>query len=100
MRVLELVHSLLPFLLRWKEGGFEFKCAELDAFEINEYLLPHLAQTNREQRETLEISSTIRNADFIVAASDWLSGNFLADPLPTYTHAILNPPYKKNSQQF
>jgi len=72
------------FLLRWKEGGFDFKCAELDAFEIDEYLLPHLAQTIAEQRETLEISSTIRNADFIVAASDWLSGNFLADPLPTF----------------
>lgn len=37
----------------------------------------------------------IRGDDFIHAAVDALSGGLFAKPLPRYSHAILNPPYKK-----
>lgn len=37
----------------------------------------------------------IHGDDFIHAAVDALSGGLFAKPLPRYSHAILNPPYKK-----
>lgn len=40
-------------------------------------------------------SVNIRSVDFVDVAADWLSGSFLASELPEYTHAILNPLYKK-----
>ncbi|CAK0759679.1 Type II methyltransferase M.BsuBI [Gammaproteobacteria bacterium] len=83
------------FLERWNSGGFCFQRVELDAFEIDDYLLPCLYQTLAKYGNNAAFISTIRKADFIHAASDWLSGNLFAEPLPKYTHAILNPPYKK-----
>lgn len=37
--------------------------------------------------------------DFILAAVDSLAGGLFAERLPRYTHAILNPPYKKIGSQ-
>ena len=83
------------FLQRWADGGFDFKHVQLDAFEIDESLLPHLAQTLEAYSNSQKVDSTIRSSDFVISAADWISGNFFAEPLPSYTHAILNPPYKK-----
>jgi len=85
------------FLDRWVSGGLNFRRIELHAFEIDKALLPYL-------NETLEryayahcrgFVPVIRDVDFIHAAADSLSGSLFAEALPGYTHAILNPPYKK-----
>ncbi|MBX3000041.1 MAG: Eco57I restriction-modification methylase domain-containing protein [Caldilineaceae bacterium] len=83
------------FLERWSAGGFQFQRVELDAFEIDDSLHPHLAQTLEMYRNHPNFVATIRCVDFIHAAVEWLSGSLFAEPLPTYTHALLNPPYKK-----
>jgi len=83
------------FLERWVSGGFDFKRVELDAFEIDETLLPYLTQTLEKYERQTDVELTIRNNDFIEAAVDSLRGNLFVKALPRYTHAILNPPYKK-----
>ena len=55
----------------------------------------YLNQTLEKYRHNPRFISTIRKVDFIHAAVDWLSGSFFAEELEKYTHAILNPPYKK-----
>ena len=83
------------FLERWNSGGFCFQSVELDAFEIDEYLLTCLSQTLSKYSNNAAFVPVIRKADFIHTASDWLSCSLFAEPLRKYTHAILNPPYKK-----
>jgi adenine-specific DNA-methyltransferase len=83
------------FLERWAVGGFDFQCVEIDAFEIDDHLHPYLLQTLEKYRESLNVVPNIRGDDFIQAAVDSLCGSLFAETLPRYTHAILNPPYKK-----
>ncbi len=83
------------FLDRWVSGGFDFKRVELDAFEIDETLLPYLTQTIEGYKRQADVALTIRSDDFIEAAVDSLRGSLFVKALPRYTHAILNPPYKK-----
>lgn len=85
----------VAFLRRWLAGGFICNQLEIDAFEIDSVLHPKLAITLGKFQKESGISYTIRGEDFIYAATDWLSGSLFARALPTYTHAILNPPYKK-----
>jgi adenine-specific DNA-methyltransferase len=74
---------------------FSFQQIKIDAFEIDDTLRPYLAATLAKYSDNSHIIPTIHSTDFIHAATDWLSGNLFAAPLPAYTHAILNPPYKK-----
>ncbi|MBN1920323.1 MAG: Eco57I restriction-modification methylase domain-containing protein [Anaerolineae bacterium] len=83
------------FLERWAAGDFDFQRVEVDAFEIDTSLHPYLSQTLDKYGKYLNVLPTIREDDFIHTAADSLSGNFFAETLPQYTHAILNPPYKK-----
>lgn len=83
------------FLERWASGGFDFQCVEVDAFEIDERLHPHLTQTLESYRPHLNVAPTVRGDDFVNAAVDSLCGSLFVEALPRYTHAILNPPYKK-----
>jgi adenine-specific DNA-methyltransferase len=83
------------FLRRWLAGGIDCQRVEVDAFEIDEMLHAKLVDMLGNYRQYPAVSIRIRGEDFIDAASDWLSGSLFASPLPTYTHAILNPPYKK-----
>ncbi len=83
------------FLERWIYGDFHFRRMAIDVFEIDNSLHPHLTQTLAKYRNNPDLVLTIRKTDFIHAAVDWLSGSLFAEPLPKYTHAILNPPYKK-----
>ena len=82
------------FLERWDSGSFDFESVELDAFEIDDSLHPHLIQTLAKYCSRSFVS-TVRGVDFIHAAADWLSGSLFAESFPKYTHVILNPPYKK-----
>jgi len=84
------------FLERWRSGGFHFQHVELDAFEIDKSLHAYLRKTLEKYRNGSEkISATIREDDFIYAATEALSGGLFTTTTPNYTHAILNPPYKK-----
>lgn len=83
------------FLERWSAAGFHFQGVELDAFEIDDSLPLYLGQTLEKYKNIPGFVSTIRKVDFVHAATEWLSGSFFAEKFQQYTHAILNPPYKK-----
>jgi tRNA1(Val) A37 N6-methylase TrmN6 len=80
------------FLDRWAaaNGGFCFQKVELTAYEIDATLRGHLQGTLSRYAERLRILPHISGADFIEAgAIEGLQGRL------RFTHAILNPPYKK-----
>ncbi len=83
------------FLNRWTGGGFHFISVDIDAFEIDKLLRPSLTQILEKYSKCPGFTVTIRSSDFIQVAAEWLSGSFFAEELSKYTHAILNPPYKK-----
>ncbi len=85
----------VAFLERWKSGGFHFQRVDLDAFEIDDSLHPYLTQAVDQYRSNPDFSAAIRREDFIHAAVDSLSRDLFTERLCQYTHAILNPPYKK-----
>lgn len=84
------------FLERWRSGGLRFRRVELDAFEIDGSLHAELAQTMAKYRSDA-FYMRVHGNDFIHAAADALSGGLFSKSLPRYSHAILNPPYKKIS---
>lgn len=86
------------FLERWISGGFHFKQVELDAFEVDKSLHTHLAQTLSKYHSE-KFSMKVLGEDFIFAAEEALSGGLFANSLTRYSHAILNPPYKKISSK-
>ena len=85
----------VAFLERWAAGGSDFQHVEVDAFEIDESLHPYLIQSLEEYSRYQNVTSNVRGDDFVHAAVDSLSGDLFAEARPRYTHAILNPPYKK-----
>lgn len=84
------------FLERWRRGGLGFVQVDLDAFELDDTLHEQLAATLAEYRSD-HLSATIHGGDFVRSAVDALSGGMFTASIPPYTHAILNPPYKKIS---
>jgi adenine-specific DNA-methyltransferase len=78
------------FLDRWAIGdGFSFRKAEVNAYEIDDTLRKHLSATLASYAERLPMSWSVSSDDFIEAAA-------LQSMAPhRFTHAILNPPYKK-----
>lgn len=83
------------FLARWRSGGHRFQQVEVDAFELDHELIRHLSNTLDISNHNGDLVVNIRQTDFIQAAVDSLSGDLFSVPLKGYTHAILNPPYKK-----
>ena len=83
------------FLERWRKGDLHFQRVEMDAFELDRALIVHLSQTLDNYRNSAGFLCNIHEEDFIHAAVASLSGNLFSKPLEFYTHAILNPPYKK-----
>lgn len=74
------------FLDRWKAGDFHFKEVEATAYEIDEKLRAHLVD---HLAGYPGVSANVVGGDFIeLTAKPGLAS-------PAYTHAILNPPYKK-----
>jgi hypothetical protein len=80
------------FLDRWATSdGFSFRSVQLDAYEIDPALRAHLNQTLTSYLRRLPFNYHVLPDDFIEAAS-------LQRLAPLrYTHAIMNPPYKKIS---
>jgi len=87
----------VAFLERWLSGGFHFRRVALEAFEIDAALNPYLTQAVEEFKvgTDTDLSVAIRGEDFLYSAMDSLSGDLFTEKLTRYTHAILNPPYKK-----
>lgn len=83
------------FLERWISNDFDFKSVKIDAFEIDTLLSSNLSHILGKYNRYPGFSANVRNADFIYVVTEWLSGSLFAEELPKYTHAILNPPYKK-----
>lgn len=80
------------FLDRWALAqGFNFQSAQVEAYEIDDTLRQHLESTFASYAERLPVRFRISSNDFILeAALQSLQGD-------RFTHAILNPPYKKIS---
>jgi adenine-specific DNA-methyltransferase len=85
------------FLDRWESGGFRFSRVDLDAFEIDESLHSHLTESLGKYNTISGFSATVHGGDFIDIAAGSIGTELFAGSLPQYTHAILNPPYKKIS---
>lgn len=74
------------FLDRWVKGDFSFESVEATAYEIDEKLRGHLAQ---HLAGYSQVTPHIIAGDYIeLATAEGLQDR-------GYTHAILNPPYKK-----
>jgi len=74
------------FLDRWVAGGFGFKVVETTAYEVDERLRGHLKQHLAAYRK---VKAEVIAGDYIELAT---AEHQL---VKRYTHAILNPPYKK-----
>jgi len=84
------------FLERWLSGKFHFQCVEVEAFEVDGSLHHHLERTLAKYAANFDnFAFAIRGDDFIFAATEAISGGFFSTAIRKYTHAILNPPYKK-----
>ncbi len=76
------------FLDRW---GRNFARIEISAFEFDDVIREHLTEALASYAAKLPIKTCIEGGDFIEHAVNWLQ--FGREP--GFTHAILNPPYKK-----
>lgn len=85
----------VAFLDRWQAGGFHFDRVDVDAFEIDLSLHRHLAQALGRYENKRTFGARISGEDFINVAVDSVSGDLFSHGSAQYTHAILNPPYKK-----
>jgi len=85
----------VAFLDRWRTGRLHFERVDLDAFEIDHTLHPHLKYALDKYKLNGDFSANILGEDFIHAGVESLSDDLFSNSLPKYTHAILNPPYKK-----
>ena len=88
------------FLERCVARDFGFSEVSLDAFEIDRRLHHDLIGNLDEYRrlseaQGLQVKSNVRGDDFIYTAVQSLGRYLFAEVLPKYSHAILNPPYRK-----
>jgi adenine-specific DNA-methyltransferase len=80
------------FLDRWLAGGIEFSTVNVTAVEFDEILAGHLSKTLARYSAHPGCTTHVVRADFILQTVLELLGGERAG---VYTHAILNPPYKK-----
>ncbi|MDR3764380.1 MAG: Eco57I restriction-modification methylase domain-containing protein [Acidobacteriota bacterium] len=79
------------FIDRWICGGFGFQDIQAYAYEIDDQLRRHLAE---HLAAYMGVTAHISGEDFISS-----SNQVLFHKAVEYTHAILNPPYKKINSQ-
>lgn len=80
------------FLDRWAAGRFGFKRVEVCAYEVDLALRGYLSDTLTAYSERLPLEARIVPGDFIEHA---VHGLYLPSQRREFSHAILNPPYKK-----
>jgi adenine-specific DNA-methyltransferase len=78
------------FLERWIDGDLAFSQVEISAYEIDNKLREHLFETLTKNQHNLSINVSIVGGDFIEEAVKLIQRRE-----KSFTHAILNPPYKK-----
>ncbi len=83
------------FLERWASGGFSFKEAGVELYEVDPLLNPFLRKTLEEYEKRLDLYTVLRNEDFVIAGAEAVGNSLYSKPCPEFTHAILNPPYGK-----
>ena len=88
------------FLERCISDDLDFTEVSVDAFEIDHHLhhelIANLDEYGRlSEAQGCKVKSTVRGDDFIYAAVQSLGRYLFAKMLPRYSHAILNPPYRK-----
>ena len=83
------------FLERLASSDLDYQRIAIDAFECDESLHPYLHKTLEDYGQSLNTVSHIRGGDFIETAVQSMCGSLFAPSLPRYSHALLNPPYKK-----
>ncbi|RJF83948.1 SAM-dependent methyltransferase [Azospirillum cavernae] len=81
------------FLNRCAEGSLSFETVIVDAYEVDTVLHTHLNQVLAGYHESCDLSYRIIGGDFVERAVVDLKHDRGCD----FTHAILNPPYKKIS---
>lgn len=86
------------FIQRWTDGDdFDFSKLELDTYELDNALIPHLEESLRSFTPHKNFKYTIHESDFILETTRRISDPLFSHIEPSYTHVILNPPYKKIS---
>ncbi len=83
------------FLERIGHGELKFRSIQVDAFEVDEDLHPVLARNLNQYSFIHHYKTRLSGEDFILAGSNIASGDIFSTESKLYTHAILNPPYKK-----
>lgn len=79
------------FLDRYESGDFGFKHVDATVYEIDDTLREHLTQSLATYASRLNLTAKVLGGDFIEDALNRLQFH----PGGRFTHAILNPPYKK-----
>lgn len=79
------------FIKRWSREKSGSSHIEVTAYEIDPVLRGHLAETLEHFAEALPVTTQILDRDFIEDAVNRIQ----FQDTPRFTHAILNPPYKK-----
>lgn len=77
--------------------NLDVKSVDLDAFDIEEVMIPFLDKTLDACREASKdkLSYKINRLDYIISTSQLLQDLALSEERENYTHVIMNPPYKK-----
>lgn len=83
------------FLDRWRDDGFHFQRVDATVYEIDDLLRRHLALALESYATRPDMGVRVFGGDFIGQAVNQLQ----LQPAERFTHAILNPPYKKISSQ-
>ena len=78
------------FLKKWDDGSFNFQSGTIDVFDIDSNMLSLFTKNLEEDKLDLPLSVNVQHGDFIEIAVL----KILQKERP-YTHAIINPPYKK-----
>ncbi|WAC09130.1 MAG: Eco57I restriction-modification methylase domain-containing protein [Thermodesulfobacteriota bacterium] len=78
------------FLARAASGGFRFQHIQIVAYEIDASLRKHLSRTLTGYQSGLDVDISVLPSDFIEEAV-----RCILEGTQRFTHAILNPPYKK-----
>lgn len=82
------------FLERWRKNGLDFAHVDVTAHELDDSLREHLRETLEQYADTKRFTANVVAGDFIVDTALAM----VEDRVSTrFTHAILNPPYKKIS---
>ncbi|WP_339166677.1 Eco57I restriction-modification methylase domain-containing protein [Brevibacillus sp. FSL L8-0520] len=79
------------FLERWATRGFTFESVEVVASELDPKLHDHLSASLGVYKDKLPLDVKVLKGDFIEQAINMIQ----SEGEMRFTHAILNPPYKK-----